>query len=183
MNRRQLFSATSASLGLLLVSNRLALSRLQYLATPTAEYEDKPQFFFDDYSPRETMYLGVLLTWLELLEDTIDTLYEGIDAVDVDPDSDEAKAMMLMPLGVWRHLTVDTARITAPESFEVVQEHTLSAFSHLGSAADIISTGVINGNATAITLGTEHINMATEHVGGLVAALPFGRPRRADILG
>ena len=183
MNRRQLLTATGTSLGILLMNTQHSLTRLQYLANETPEPESKPEFSHRRQTSGQSLYLGALFTWLELLEDTIQSLVPAIEAVQDDANSDSSKAMVLMPLGVWTHLAADTLKITAPATFETVHEHTVDAFSHLGSAAEIISTGVMAGSATAISLGTEHINLATEHVGLLVAELPFERPKREEIIG
>ncbi len=178
MNRRQIITSTLPSLGMLLATNRLALAKMQELATPDARDRSKPEIELTDYSHEQSIYLGVLMTWLEILEDSIDALYQGIDAVEVEPESEAAKATMLMPLGVWKFLARDVEKFEGPEVFAFVQHYATSALSHLGSAADIISTGLLAGSATAITLGTEHINLATEDIGKLMAAMPFARPRR-----
>lgn len=180
MNRRQLITAVVPSLGLLVANNRLALARMQELATPGAADDSKPDIVLEEYSREEALYLGALTTWLELLEDSIDSMYEGLEALEEDPESRSAMAMMLMPLGVWRHLSLDAQKFEGPLAFSLVHHYAISALSHLGDAAEIISTGVIASSPTAITLGTEHINMATEAIGKLMAALPFERPRRTD---
>lgn len=180
MNRRQLFTATVPSLGLLLANNRLALARMQGLATPDATDRTKPDIELDEYSREEALYLGALMTWLEMLEDSLDAMYEGIDAVEADAESGSAQAMMLMPLGVWKHLSIDTQRFEGPLSFSLVHHYAVSALAHLGDAAEIISTGVVSSSSTAITLGTEHIHMASDEIGKLMDALPFERPRREE---
>ena len=180
MNRRQLITATLPSLGLLLANNRLALARLQGLATPDATDRSKPGIELDDYSHEEAIYLGALMTWLEMLEDSLDAMYKGIDAVEADAESGSAQAMMLMPLGVWKHLSLDAQKFEGPLAFSLVHQYTVSALMHLDSAAEIISTGVVASSGTAITLGTEHIHMASDEIGKLMDALPFKRPRREE---
>lgn len=180
MNRRQLITAAAPSLALLLSQNRVALARVQTLATPEASDRSRPDLELEDYSREEAVYLGALTTWLELLETSIDGLYEGLEALEEDPESIGAKAQMLMPLGVWQHLALDVQQFDGPEVFALVQRYATTTFNHLGSAADIISAGLVSDSPTAVTLGTEHITLASEELGKLMAALPFDRPRRAD---
>lgn len=180
MNRRQLISAAVPSLGVLFATNRLALAKMKNVATPIASENPKPEIVLEDYSHEEALYLGTLLTWLELLEDSLDGMYEGIDALEDDSESSEAQAMLLMPLGVWKSLPQDAQKFDGPEVFALVQEYAVNAFTHLGSAADIISTGVVAVNPTALHLGTEHIYLANDEIGKLMAALPFERPRRDE---
>ncbi len=180
MNRRQLLAGTVSSLGLLLANNRLALARMQGIATPDVADRSKPGIILQDHSHEEALYLGALTTWLELLEDANEVMYEGIDAVTEAPTSPGAMATILMPLGVWKHLALDAQKFEGPLSFSLVHHYAVSALTHLGSAADIISTGVVASSPTAITLGTEHINLAADDIGKLMAALPFERPRRNE---
>lgn len=181
MNRRQLISAAIPSLGILLAKNRLALAQVQDLATPDTADESKPEIVLEDYTHVESVYLGALTTWLEMLQDSIDDMYDGIDSLIEEPDSSNAQAGLLLPLGVWKYLALDAQKFDGPEVFSLVQHYAVSALTHLGNAAEIVSNGVVSGSATAVTLGTEHINMASEEIGKLVAALPFSRPRRAEI--
>lgn len=180
MNRRHLITATLPSLGTLLATNRLALASMQEIATPVGTEQSKPEIELHDYTHEEALYLGALLTWLELLEDANEVMYEGIDAVTEAPTSPGAMATILMPLGVWKHLALDAQKFEGPLSFSLVHHYAVSALTHLGSAADIISTGVVASSPTAITLGTEHINLAADDIGKLMAALPFERPRRDE---
>lgn len=166
-----------------MAQNQQALARLQQLATPAAETDSKPEFSIDDFTAPEAIYLGTLFTWLELLEDTIDALTPAIESLDRDPNSGEAKAQVLMPLGVWTHLSADTHKVPAPAAFEAAHDHAQNLFDHLGTAAEIISTGVVSGNPMAITLGSEHIYIATDHVGALMDEIPFKRPTRSEIIG
>lgn len=180
MNRRQLITATLPSLGLLLANNRLALARVQEMATPGAAGRSKPEIELVDYSHEEAVYLGTLTTWLEMLEDSNADMYDAIDGVIEDPESRNAMAAILLPLGVWSYLGQDAQKFEGPLAFSLVQHYAVSALTHLGSAADIISAGVVSTSATAVTLGTEHINLAAEDIGKLMAALPFERPRRSE---
>lgn len=180
MNRRQLFAAAIPSLGLLLATNRLALARMQELATPDATDRSKPEIVLEDYSLEEALYIGGLMTWLEMLEDANADMYDAIDAVIEDPESRSAMASILLPLGVWSYLGRDAQKFEGPLAFSLVHHYAVSALTHLSSAADIISSGVVSTSATAITLGTEHINQAAEDIGKLMAALQFDRPRRED---
>ena len=107
MNRRQLLAGTVSSLGLLLANNRLALARMQGIATPDVADRSKPGIILQDHSHEEALYLGALTTWLELLEDANEVMYDGIDAVTEAPTSPGAMATILMPLGVWKHLALD----------------------------------------------------------------------------
>lgn len=183
MNRRQLLSSAGASLGALAAVNANALATLRLQTEHPSQGADKPVFDIDDHSLAASMYLGGLFTWLELLEDTLDALYDAIDEMTDDPESLRAKASMLMPLGVWMYLAADTQKFNPPEVFHLAHEHAADAFSELNNAADIIATGVISGSATAITLGTEHINLAAEHIGLLISELLFERPHRVEVLG
>lgn len=180
MNRRLLLTSTVPAIGLLLANSRLALARMKDFSTPDPTDQDKPAIVLDEYSHDEALYLGALTTWLELLEGSLDPMYEGIEAMEENPDSSQAKAMVLMPLGVWKHLPLDAEKFEGPEVFALAHTYAVRALTHLGSAAEIIATGVVSNSPTAITLGTEHINLASDEIGKLMAALPFERPRREE---
>lgn len=182
MNRREAITVSAASISALLASSRSAIARLQYLGTPAPDDESKPAFTYDDHSPVETLYLGTLFTWLELLEATVDALGPAIEDVEADMASEAAKASMLMPLGVWIHLAADSQLTPAPALFAVAHAHVQDAFAHLGTAAEIISKGLISESATAISMGSGEIYLANDHVGALMDALPFERPKRHEII-
>lgn len=179
MNRRTFIASTATSLTALMAANTDALARMQYMSTPTPA---NTSLDIDEYSPIESLYLGVLFTWLELLDDTLDDLQEAIAHMEDESYSDRAKAAMLLPLGLWRKVARDTTKFGAPELFELAHVHTVAAFGHLGAAAEIFVSGVIEENAPAITLGTELINMASEEIGLMIDALPFSRPNREKLL-
>ena len=183
MNRRQLLANTGVALGALVATNNAALAALRAQADSTPNADDKPDIVLADYSPEEALYLGALFTWLELLKATIDELYVSIDALEAEPDSMDAKAAILMHLGVWSHLRVDTQKFDAPGVFATTHPHVTDTFRELGHAADVISTGVVVESPTAVTLGTAHIEAAAEHVGQLIGSLPFNRPTRSEVLG
>lgn len=182
MNRRQFFTVATSALVSLRIANQNALAKLEYVAAATPVSSPEASFELEDLSQLEGFYLGVLLTWLEMLEDSIDALYLGIELIEADEISREASAALLMPLGVWKQLAIDSQRFTGPGQFEAASEHAKNALDHLGSSAEIISKGIVEQNAMAITLGTEHINLGTEHIGLLIDSLPFARPRRQQIL-
>ena len=173
---------SSTALTALAASSRVALARLQHLGTPVPDDESKPQFSYEDFSPNETLYLGTLFTWLELLEGTVDALGPAIAEMEANMESDSAKTAMLMPIGVWVHLSADAQTISSPETFAVAHEHAQEALAHLGQAAELISKGVVSGNATAISMGSGDIYLANDHVGALMAELPFERPKRHEII-
>ena len=179
MNRRTFLTSTAASMTMLAAANKDALARMQYISTstPTSTSLD-----IEEYSPLESLYLGVLFTWLELLDDTLDDLQEAISQMEDEHYSERAKAAMLLPLGLWRHVARDTTKFGGPELFVEAHQHTVAAFDHLGAAAEIFVSGVIEENAPAITLGTELINMASEEIGLMIDALPFARPNRDKLL-
>ena len=180
MNRRHFIAASIPALGALLQTNRAAIASLQEISTPDTSFRSKRALDIHDYTHEEAVYLGALFTWLEMLEDSIDALSPAMDAIVEDPDSDEAKAAIYLPLGVWTFTAMDTQKFEGPETFALVHHYAIETFANLAGAADVISKGLAVGNATAIMLGTEHINLATESVAKLNDALPFRRPRRLE---
>lgn len=183
MNRRHAITFAAASVSTLLSTSRSALARLQYLGTPVPDAKPKPDFSYAEHTPQESLYLGALFTWLELIEGTVDALGPAIAELETDMSSASAKTSILMPLGVWIHLAEDISKVPAPVAFNVVHGHAVDAFTHLASAADIISSALITENATAIALGSGDIYIANDSIGALIDELPFARPQRNKIIG
>lgn len=183
MNRRHFLTAVAPSIGLLLATNRQALARMQDLATPDSTPDSRPEIELEEYTPQEAVYIGALATWLEMLEDTLELLSVALDVIVDSPESPEAQAQMFKPLGVWDALATDAERFEGPELFAITQEYAVGALTHLRQASGIISKGLLAGSPTAISLGTEHIYLATDEIEKLVDSLPFERPRRSDIFG
>lgn len=136
MNRRQLLKSSIATVGVLLATNRNALARLQEQATPTGDANAKVDFELSKLSQAESMYLGILLTLLELLDASLDDLLPAIDAFMDNGESIDNKALMLKPLGLWSYLATDAQKYDAPATFSIVHGHAINAFTSLGAAAN-----------------------------------------------
>lgn len=176
MNRRYFVAAMGTSVATLMAQNRQVLARLQYLSTPAPV--EKPEFVSSDFDDAELLYLGTLFTWIALLEDSLTAVSAGLDAMIADLESDEAQVQLLFSLGTWNLIEADTTKVSAPDSFAETHMYAQQVFSHLASAGNILAQGVVAGSATALTLSTEHIYLATESVTSLLETLPFQRPLR-----
>lgn len=136
---------------------------------------------FADLYWEESMYVGMLASWYDMLRSSLATFFGGMEKMSDDTSDVRAHAEIVEGIGVWTHLYSDSNKISPPASFEDSHEHFLDALNSLDKISRTLSIGVIEGDAAALNESVEGLDAADSSLRLFVNSLPYAVPDRTEI--